>query len=249
MACRTPARIHSSTRVLQNVAAMAPAVVMSPIVCLVRIEIWSDVVCPWCYIGKRRFETALTNIQRNGNTEPIEVIYRSYQLDPQAPVTETTAVVDAYAKKFGGRERAEQILTHLTSVAAGDGLTFNMDAALRANTILSHRILHWALATYGPDIQIQLKEALLAAYFTHGINIGDLDELLSICTTLGLDSEGLRIWLSQDQGFQEIQADFEGAALRDITAVPTYVINDQFMIPGAQDVELFERILTKMLQQ
>lgn len=214
-----------------------------------RIEIWSDVVCPWCYIGKRRFETALTNIERNGNTEPIEVIYRSYQLDPHAPVTETTAVVDAYAKKFGGRERADQILTHLTSVAAGDGLAFNMGKALRANTVLSHRILHWSLATYGPDIQSQVKEALLAAYFTHGINIGDLEELLSICTQLGLDSEGLRTWLNQNQGFKEVQEDFEGAALRDITAVPTYVINDQFMIPGAQDVELFERILTKMLHQ
>jgi predicted DsbA family dithiol-disulfide isomerase len=228
---------------------MAPAVVMSPIVGRVRIEIWSDVVCPWCYIGKRRFETALTNIERNGNTEPIEVIYRSYQLDPHAPVTGTMAVVDAYAKKFGGRERAEQILTHLTTVAASDGLTFNMNQALRANTVLSHRILHWALAVYGPQVQIQVKEAFLAAYFTDGINIGDLEELLSICTALDLDSDALRIWLHQNQGFQEVQADFEGAALRDITAVPTYVINDQFMIPGAQDVELFERILTKMLQQ
>jgi predicted DsbA family dithiol-disulfide isomerase len=228
---------------------MAPAVVMSPIVCLVRIEIWSDVVCPWCYIGKRRFETALDNIQRNGITEPIEVIYRSYQLDPHAPVTGTTAVVDAYAKKFGGQERAEQILTHLTSVAASDGLIFNMDRALRANTILSHRILHWALSTYGPDTQAEVKEAFLQAYFTLGVNIGDLEELLSICGALDLDSEALRIWIEQGHGLEEVRADFEGAALRDITAVPTYVINDQFMIPGAQDVELFERILTKMLQQ
>jgi predicted DsbA family dithiol-disulfide isomerase len=218
-------------------------------VCRVRIEIWSDVVCPWCYIGKRRFEAALTNIERNGITEPIEVIYRSYQLDPHAPVTGTTAVVDAYAKKFGGRERAEQILAHLTSVAAHDGLTFNMDQALRANTILSHRVLHWAFSTYGPATQAMVKEALLEAYFTRGINIGDLEELLSVCAALDLDSEALRTWLSHEKGFKEIQADFEGAAQRDITAVPTYVINDQFMIPGAQDVELFERILTKMLQQ
>lgn len=214
-----------------------------------RIEIWSDVVCPWCYIGKRRFETALANIQRNDISEPIEVIYRSYQLDPHAPVTGTTPVVEAYAKKFGGKEHAQQILTHLTTVAAEDGLTFNMDKALRANTILSHRVLHWALSTYGPDTQARVKEVLLDAYFTQGVNIGNLEDLLSICAGLDLDHEALRIWLDQDQGINEFQADLEGAAMRDITAVPTYVINDQFMIPGAQDVELFERILTKMLKQ
>lgn len=228
---------------------MAPAVVMSPIVCLVRIEIWSDVVCPWCYIGKRRFETALANIARSGISEPIEVTYRSYQLDPSAPVTGTMPVVDAYAKKFGGRERAEQILSHLTSVAAGDGLEFNMDRALRANTILSHRVLHWVLTTYGSPTQIIVKEEFLKAYFTQGVNIGDIDELISICRSLDLDDVALRHWLDEGHGIQEVHADFEGAAMREITAVPTYVINDQFMIPGAQDVELFERILTKMLQQ
>jgi predicted DsbA family dithiol-disulfide isomerase len=249
MACRTPALTHSSTSVLQNVAAMAPVVVMSPIVCLVRIEIWSDVVCPWCYIGKRRFETALANIARSGNSEPIEVTYRSYQLDPNAPVTGTIPVVDAYAKRFGGRERAEQILDHLTSVAARDGLEFNMDRALRANTILSHQVLHWALVTYGASIQSTVKEEFLKAYFTKGINIGSADELISICASLDLDVVALNTWLDEGHGIQEVLADFEGAAMRDITAVPTYVINDQFMIPGAQDVELFERILTKMLQQ
>jgi predicted DsbA family dithiol-disulfide isomerase len=248
MAWRTPARTHSSTSVLQNVAAMAPAVVMSPIVCLVRIEIWSDVVCPWCYIGKRRFETALANIARTGISEPIEVTYRSYQLDPNAPVTGTIPVVDAYAKKFGGRERAEQILSHLTSVAAGDGLEFNMDTALRANTILSHRVLHWALATYGTSTQAKVKESFLEAYFTLGINIGNVDELIKICSSLDLDTDALSEWLDQGHGVQEVHEDFEGAAMREITAVPTYVINDQFMIPGAQDVELFERILSKMLQ-
>jgi predicted DsbA family dithiol-disulfide isomerase len=249
MACLTPAFTHSSTKALQNVAAMAPAVVMSPIVCRVRIEIWSDVVCPWCYIGKRRFETALANIALKGTTEPIEVIYRSYQLDPQAPVTGTTPVIDAYAKKFGGRPRAEQILTHLTAVAAGDGLEFNMDRALRANTTLSHRILHWTKITHGSEVQITVKEALLRAYFTQGINIADIDQLMTICARLHLDTTSLRTWLDQGHGTQEMLNDFQDAALRDITAVPTYVINDQFMIPGAQDVELFERIITKMLQQ
>jgi predicted DsbA family dithiol-disulfide isomerase len=228
---------------------MAPVVVMSPIVCLVRIEIWSDVVCPWCYIGKRRFETAVSNIALTGDYEPIEVMYRSYQLDPHAPVTGATSVVDAYAKKFGGRDRAEQILSHLTTVAKGDGLTFNMDHAVRANTIMAHRVLHWALTTYGPKTQIQVKEAFLGAYFTDGINIGDSEQLISLCGILGLDSQALRRWIHDGHGLQEVHADFQGAVIRDITAVPTYVINDQFMIPGAQDVELFERIITKMMQQ
>ena len=217
--------------------------------CFVRIEIWSDVVCPWCYIGKRRFDAALANIAAKGNTEPIEVIYRSYQLDPSAPVTGSTPVIEAYAKKFGGRERAEQILSHLTTVAAGDGLTFRMDIAQRAHTLLAHRILHWSLMQYGPDTQAQVKEAFMAAYFTDGVNIGEPENLFAICAGLELDVNALKRWIESDQGTQEVHADLQGAAMRDITAVPTYVINDQFMIPGAQDVELFERILLKMLQQ
>src|SRR6187431_3514883 len=103
-----------------------------------QVEIWSDVVCPWCYIGKRRFERAVAEV-----ADDIEVraVYRPYQLDPSAPRGASVPVVEAYARKFGGPERAEQILDHVTRIAADDGIEFRMDRALRANTLLAHRLL------------------------------------------------------------------------------------------------------------
>ena len=118
-------------------------------------------MCPWCYIGKRRFEKAVAVLREKGVTEPIEVTYRAYQLDPTAPTGAGTPVRDAYAKKFGGRERAEQILGHVTKVASADGIEFRMDIALRANTLLAHRALHFALGC-GPAAQRRPPQGLEA---------------------------------------------------------------------------------------
>lgn len=254
-AWRTPIRIHSSTSVAQNEAASSPGamvvrlVSIGPIVSSVKVEIWSDVVCPWCYIGKRRFESAVARLREKGVTDDIEVVYRSFQLDPTAPVASPTPVVDAYAKKFGGRERAEQILAHVTKVAAADDIMFNMDIAVRANTILAHRALAWALTTHGPGIQNELKEELLAAYFTRGLDVGDTDVISDCAARIGLNSADLRSWLDSDSGNDEVRADFEGAAAREITAVPSFVIDDRYLIPGAQDVEVFVNVLERVLSK
>ena len=228
---------------------MAPVVVMSPIVCSVKIDIWSDVVCPWCYIGKRRFDTAIERLRAKGITEHIEVVYRSYQLDPGAPVADTTPAIDAYAKKFGGRERAVQIINHVTSIAAQDGITFNMDIARRANTILAHRVLHWVLLTHGNDMQARAKEEFLAAYFTHGGDISQIDTLRDALGNISIDTDGLDEWLIGGGGEDEFLTDLRDAQAREITAVPSFVINDQFIIPGAQDIEVFEQVLSKMLSR
>ena len=212
-----------------------------------RVEIWSDVVCPWCFIGKRRFDKAVAELRLAGVTEPIEIVYKAFQLDPTAPVGDPQPVVDGYAKKFGGRERAEQILQHVTSVAAADDITFNMDIALRANTILAHRSLHWALTQHGPLVQAQFKERLLSAYFTEGRDVGDADTIAFCANDIGLDAVALRTWLDSDEGYSEVQADLQGAAAREITAVPSFVIDDRFLIPGAQDVEVFVNVLQRAL--
>ena len=211
------------------------------------MEIWSDVVCPWFYIGKRRFEEALTRLAAKGIDEPIEVRYRSYQLDPRAPTTHGTPVVDAYAKKFGGRERAEQILAHLTDVARQDGLSFRFDIATRANTLLAHRVLHWALETHGAAAQSAAKELMLAGYFTRGLDVSDAQVLRNLCIEAQLDVGTLDGWLDAGSGMDEVENDIRDAAEREITAVPSYVINDQFLIPGAQDAALFEQVLGKIL--
>lgn len=222
---------------------------MSPIVSPVRVEIWSDVVCPWCYIGKRRFDTAVRQLRDKGVTEPIDVVFRSYQLDPTAPAGQTSPVADAYAKKFGGRERAEQILGHVTKVAAADDIEFNMDIALRANTILAHRALHWALERHGATVQATFKERLMKAYFTDGLNVGDPDVVAGCATDCGLDGSSLRTWLDTEEGNDAVRGDLQGAAMREISAVPSFVINDQFLIPGAQDVDVFVNVIERILSK
>jgi predicted DsbA family dithiol-disulfide isomerase len=170
-------------------------------------------------------------------------------LDPTAPIGAPTPVVDAYAKKFGGQERAEQILNHVTKVAAEDDIEFNMDIALRANTILAHRALHWSHSVYGPDIQAKYKESLLLAYFTNGLDVGDPRVLASAASEIGLDGDTLLIWLDTNEGMSEVLDDFAAAQSRDIMAVPSFVIDDRFLIPGAQDVDVFVNVIERALSR
>lgn len=221
----------------------------APIVSPVKVEIWSDVVCPWCYIGKVRFDKAVQILRDKGISAPIDVEYKSFQLDPTAPTGPGTPARDAYAKKFGGTERAQQILDHVTNVAAQDGIEFRMDIALRANTVLAHRALHYALTTHGAEIQAAYKTALLSAYFTEGRDIGDLEVVSDCATAVGLDARDLAEWIDNGGGMDEFRADLEAAAARDITAVPSFVIDDRFLIPGAQDVDVFVNVLERVLAQ
>lgn len=221
-----------------------------PIVSPVRVDVWSDVVCPWCFIGKRRFDRAVEILQEKGVTETIQVVYRAYQLDPTAPIGEPTPVPDAYAKKFGGRERAEQILAHVTGIAASEGIEFRMHDALRANTTLAHRALRWALAVApgsGPDAQARLKESLLSAYFTEGRDVGDPDTIAACADRAGLDGAILRGWLDGDGGTVEVVADLRAAIDREITGVPAFVIDDAFLVPGAQDTDTFVNVIERIL--
>lgn len=212
------------------------------------VEIWSDVVCPWCYIGKRRFERALD--QLTGEID-VGVVYRPYQLDPTASPGTSTPVVQAYAKKFGSEERARQIIGQVTEVAAGEGLAFRMDIALRANTLLAHRLL-WASETGALDgDQVALKERLLHAYFVDGLDIGDPDVLASCAAEVGIDAVHVTTFLEGDGGTAEVQAFLHHATEHDITAVPTYIISDpnrkaNWIVPGAQDTETFVQVLRKL---
>ena len=212
-----------------------------------RVEIWSDVVCPWCYIGKRRFDEALSRLREQGHGDDIEVVYRAYQLDPSAPPGGSMPAREAYARKFGGEERADQIIGHVTRIAADSGIEFRMDRAIRANTMLAHRALHRVLTTRGSADQAALKEELLRAYFTDGRNVGDIDVVVACAERAGLDAGDLREWLDTDGGVAEVLADIEAAQMRDITGAPAFVIDDRFLIPGAQEVDVFEQLLMRAL--
>jgi predicted DsbA family dithiol-disulfide isomerase len=209
----------------------------------IRVEIWSDVVCPWCYIGKRRFERAAAELA--GEIE-LDVAYRPYQLDPTASPGSAQPVFEAYVRKFGGPEQARTIIDRVTHAAAEDGLEFDMDRALRANTLLAHRLLWWAEQPGSAAPQEALKERLLRAYFIDGLNIGDPDTLADCAAEVGFDREGAAEFLAGDQGRAEVGAYLEQAADSGISAVPTFVINGQWAIPGAQDPETFVSVLRRL---
>lgn len=186
-------------------------------------------------------------LREKGVTEPIDVVWKSYQLDPRAPAGTSSPAIDAYARKFGGPDAAERIIGHVTGVAAGDGLDFRMDIARRANTLLAHRALHWALDTAGTTGQSALKERLLQAYFTDGLDVGDPDTVARCANDVGLDGATLRTWLDGDGGKTEVAADLRAAADREIDAVPSFVINGRFLVPGAQDPEVFVNVIERAL--
>lgn len=207
----------------------------------VDVEIWSDVVCPWCYIGKRRFETAVAELA--GEID-VDIVFRPFQLDPTASPGKSTPVIETYAKKFGGYERAHEIIDHVTQIAAESGLHFQMDRALRANTLLAHRLL-WLAETTGH--QGALKERLLQAYFIDGLDIGDPDVLASCCADVGLDHDRTRAFLDSDGGLEEVRHELQNAAELDITAVPTCVFDGKWMVPGAQEPTTFVDVLRSVV--
>ncbi len=207
----------------------------------VTVEIWSDVVCPWCYIGKRRFEAAIAELS---DEIDVDIVFRPYQLDPTASPGKAGPVLAAYAKKFGGEERAREIIDHVTAVAAASGIEFRMDRALRANTFLAHRLL-WLAQPTGQ--QIALKERLLQAYFIDGLDVGDPDVLAACGADVGLDHERVRAFLDSDDGVEEVRSDLRSANELGITAVPSFVFDGKWMVPGAQDPETFVQVLQRVV--
>ncbi len=207
------------------------------------VEIWSDVVCPWCYIGKRRFETAAAQLR---DEVDLHIVYRPYQLDPTASPGTSQPVIEAYAKKFGGAERASQVIDHVTDVAAAEGLTFHMDKALRANTLLAHRLLFLA---EGTGQQYELKERLMKAYFVDGLDIGNPDVLADCAADVGMQRDAVRAFLDSHDGRAEVQAMLQVAAEAEITAVPTFVLDGRWSVPGAQDPETFVNVIRRLLQR
>ena len=211
------------------------------------VEVWSDVVCPWCYIGKRRFEEAQRRLADDPDfDDDIELVYRPYQLDPRATPGTAMPVAEAYARKFGGPEAAARIMDQMTAVAAGEGLEFRLDRARRANTRDAHRLLGWALEQGPSGAQAALKERLLRAYFVEGEDVGDPDVLVAAAVEVGLPEEGARRMLEDGTGADELTAALRFAAENEITAVPTYVIDRRWSIPGAQDPDTFVQVIKRL---
>ncbi|MER5778991.1 DsbA family oxidoreductase [Streptomyces sp. NPDC002039] len=202
-----------------------------------KVEIYSDLVCPWCYIGKRRFEQALAAFP---GADRVEVVYRPFQLNPDAPdTTEPSARV--YERKFG--RPADTIFGPLTKAAAAEGVTFRLEDALATNTFEAHRLL-WLARHHGR--QAEVKEVLLAHYFTNGGDLGDRTALADVAATAGLDRDAVLSFLASQEGVDEVRAELAQAAELGITAVPTFVFDGEVVLQGAQSPELILEVLTKV---
>ncbi|MFG1949702.1 DsbA family protein [Micromonospora sp. NPDC048830] len=192
------------------------------------IEIYADVVCPWCYIGKRRLEQALASYDGE-----VTVRYRPFQLDP-SPVPAPQPLVEGMAAKFGGRERAEQMFAHVTRVAADSGLRLDFDRAVMANTFDAHRLVRYATER-GPAAET--VDALYKAHFTDGVNVGSREALARIAAEVGLDEAEARAYLDSAEGVLEVAADLAAAREIGITSVPTFVLAGKYAVAGAQEPE------------
>jgi predicted DsbA family dithiol-disulfide isomerase len=206
----------------------------------VRIEIWADVVCPWCYIGKRRLERALASFEHR---DEVEVVYRSYELDPFAPEVGTETTVQVLSRKFGADEAGtREMMARADEVAAGEGLEFAHADALHSRTLTAHRLLHLARAE---GRQHALMEQVLSAYFTRGESLGDHDVLRRAAAEAGLDADRVEQVLGSDEFRDEVMADVAQARAYGSSGVPFFVLDGRFGISGAQPTELFEQALAQ----
>jgi predicted DsbA family dithiol-disulfide isomerase len=203
-----------------------------------RIEIWSDVVCPWCYIGKRRLESALAEFPHR---DEVEIVWRSFQLDLSAPTTPTETVAEHLGGKYGGGAAGgQQMIDRVEAVAAEEGLVFRLGQAQRVGTIDAHRLLHAAGEKRG-----ELKEALLHAYFIEAQNVADHETLTRIAAEVGLDEIAVKSVLTSDEYADEVEADIRQAAAYGATGVPFFVIDGRYGISGAQPADTFRQTLDR----
>ena len=203
-----------------------------------QVEIWSDLVCPWCYLGKRRFERALESF---GHRDEVTVVYRSFELDPSAPAGVTTPTVERLADKYGmTAQQAGDAQQQMEQRAAQDGLEFRMDGLRTGNTRDAHRLLHLAKAH---GVQAELAERLHRAYFTEQASIFDHSSLTELAVEAGLDRDDVtRVLASQEYG-DAVDTDEEMARALGANGVPLFIIDRRYGISGAQPPEVIEQVL------
>ena len=200
-----------------------------------KVEIWSDVVCPWCYIGKRRFEAALARFEHAGE---VEVVWKSFELDPNAPV-QRGPTLPHLARKYGiSEEQASAMHERMTGFAAAEGIEFHLDETRGGNTFDAHRLIHLA-REHG--LQGEMKERLLRAYFTESEAVGERDVLVRLGEEVGLPD--VAEVLASDTYAGAVRADEHEARLFGISAVPFFVIDRYYGVEGAQSADVLLQAL------
>jgi len=205
-----------------------------------QVEIWSDIACPWCYVGKRRFEAALADF---AHRDAVTVTWRSFELDPNAPRSHHEPALQLLARKYGmSEEQARAMTTRLTETAAGEGLEFHLEDVQVGNTFDAHRLLHGA-AEHG--LRDALSERLFAAYLGEGAALGEPETLVRLAVEVGLDEEDTRRVLESEQYAEAVRADEAEAVALGVTGVPMFVLNRRYGVSGAQS----PAVLRAALQQ
>lgn len=207
----------------------------------VLIEVWSDVACPWCYIGKRRFTEALS---RFPNRDRVSVVWRSYQLAPDTPVGARRGELEALVEHKGmPAEQVRQMFEHVAATAAADGLVMDFDTVIAANTFDAHRLLH--VAGERRDV---LLEALFRAHFTDGKVIDDRSVLVEIAEGVGMDAGEVAAVLDGDAGADLVRADLAAARQLGVSGVPFFVANRRLAVSGAQPQDVFAGLLRRAFE-
>ncbi|MFT4259062.1 DsbA family oxidoreductase [Microbacterium sp.] len=207
----------------------------------ISIDIWSDIACPWCYIGKRNLEKGLDAVAGDEDVPQVNITFHSFELSPDTPVDFDGDEVDFLAGHKGmPREQVEKMLAHVTGVAADAGLEYRFDLLQHTNTVKAHELLHFAKA-HGQ--QHEMQERLMSAYFTEGRHIGRVDDLVELASEVGLDADETRKALESDLYLPAVRQDQAQARAYGIQGVPFFVIDGQYGISGAQPPAAFENVL------
>ncbi len=209
---------------------------------MITVDVWSDVACPWCYLGKRRLETA---IEASG--QEVEVTWHSFQLDPTIPRGQHTPHAEALAKKLNTTvERVGEMNQRLIDLGAAEGIEYRFDRYMMANTRDAHRVLHLA-GEHG--LGNQMKERVMLGQFTGGAIVDDAETLVAMATEVGLDAAEVRAVLASDAYDDAVQADIDEAAALGATGVPFFVFNRKFAVSGAQPVRTFADALRRSTEE
>lgn len=209
-----------------------------------KVDIWSDIRCPFCYIGKRKFEKALEQFE---NKEDVEVTWHSFQLDPTLKTQPEVGLIDYFTKAKGiSREQAIQMFSRAKDMAAETGLEFNMDSLIVANSYRSHQLLQFAKSKGLGD---EVKEALFEAQFTEGKNIDDRQTLIKIAAGVGLDKKETEEILDSEKFAYQVKQDEMAAKNIGVQGVPFFVFNNKYAVSGAQAPETFLEVLEKSWEE
>ena len=203
-----------------------------------RVEIWTDVVCPWCYVGKRRFEKALANFEHRGD---VEVVHRSFQLNPAAPMGQTSPRREALMAKYGlSDQQVDAMNARMEQTAAEEGLRYDLAGGVTGNTFDAHRLLQLA---HERGRQDEVLERLYRAYFTEKRSIFDHDSLVACAADAGLDADDVRRMLASNDYAAAVERDIDEARRLGATGVPFFVIDNRYGVSGAQPPDVFGQAL------